>query len=180
MIYGKRLRLRATERSDLENFVRWLNDPEVSRGINLYRPMSLAEEENWFEKTLQAPGDERPMVIEIAQGDGSWLPIGNLGVGPINWRDRSAELGIMIGEKSYWDQGFGREAILLLLSHCFQVLNLNRVYLRVKEDNPRAIRAYEKIGFVYEGRMRQADYHDGRYFDILLMSVLHSEWKSQE
>jgi RimJ/RimL family protein N-acetyltransferase len=50
----------------------------------------------------------------------------------------------------------------------------------VKEDNPRAIRAYEKIGFVHEGRMRQADYHDGRYFDILLMSVLHSEWKPQE
>jgi RimJ/RimL family protein N-acetyltransferase len=54
---------------------------------------------------------------------------------------------------------------------------LNRIFLRVYETNPRAIRSYEKAGFVHEGRMRQAEFKDGEYFDVFLMSVLRSEWK---
>ncbi len=64
----------------------------------------------------------------------------------------------------------------LLLQHGFDTLNLNRVYLRVYANNLRAIRCYEKTGFVLEGRMRQAQYQNGEYLDILLMSVLRSEW----
>jgi len=65
----------------------------------------------------------------------------------------------------------------LLLRHGFLTLNLNRVFLRVFETNPRAIRSYEKAGFIHEGRLRQAEFRDGQYVDILLMSVLRSEWE---
>jgi RimJ/RimL family protein N-acetyltransferase len=64
----------------------------------------------------------------------------------------------------------------LLLQHGFDTLNLNRVYLRVYANNVRATRCYEKAGFVLEGRMRKAHYQNGEYFDILLMSILRSEW----
>jgi RimJ/RimL family protein N-acetyltransferase len=66
----------------------------------------------------------------------------------------------------------------LLLKHGFETLNLHRIFLRVYETNPRAIRTYEKVGFVHEGRMRQALYRQGQYHDILLMSVLRPEWDS--
>jgi diamine N-acetyltransferase len=177
MIYGERVRLRGVEREDLPLFVRWVNDPEVIEGLSLYRPFSMAEEEQWFDQVQNKPADARPLVIEVNQPDGEWLPIGNLGLFDIQWRARSAELGIMIGEKAYWNQGYGGDAIRLLLKHAFETLNLNRIYLRVYDFNQRAIRAYEKIGFVHEGRLRQAEYSFGRYHDVLLMSILRSEWK---
>jgi RimJ/RimL family protein N-acetyltransferase len=65
----------------------------------------------------------------------------------------------------------------LLLRHGFKTLNLNRICLRVYETNLGGIRAYEKAGFVHEGRFRQAEYRDGSYIDVLLMSVLQSEYR---
>lgn len=176
MINGERIRLRAIEREDLPRFVAWLNDPEVRDNLVLFMPLSLVDEEHWFEKTLGQPPAERPLVIEIRQGEG-WQPIGNCGIGPIDWRCRHGEVGIFIGEKSLWNQGYGTESMRLLLRHGFQTLNLNRVFLRVYETNLGGIRAYEKAGFVHEGRMRQAEYRAGRFLDVLLMSVLRSEYK---
>ena len=176
MIYGDKLRLRAVERSDLRRFVEWLNDPEVREGLLLHLPLSMAEEEKWFEDMIKRPAVEHPMVIEIRQ-DESWVMIGNCGIHNIDWRLRSAEVGIFIGEKGYWDQGYGTEAMRVLLDHSFNTLNLNRIALQVYEDNPRAVRAYEKAGFVHEGRERQGMYKNGRYVDIIWMSVLRPEWR---
>jgi RimJ/RimL family protein N-acetyltransferase len=82
----------------------------------------------------------------------------------------------MVGDKTVWNQGYGSEAAKLMLQHGFENLNLHRIYLRVYENNPRAIRSYEKVGYVHEGRMRQAVYKNGKFEDVLLMSVLRSEW----
>ena len=114
------------------------------------------------------------MSIEMKDGDG-WTLIGNCAVFDLDWAARSAELGIMIGEKSVWNQGYGTEVMTLLLKHGFETLNLNRVCLRVYAENVRARRAYVKAGFVEEGCMRQAVYKYGRYDDVILMSVLASE-----
>jgi RimJ/RimL family protein N-acetyltransferase len=62
------------------------------------------------------------------------------------------------------------------VKHGFESLNLNRIMLVVYDDNARAIRAYEKAGFVLEGSMRQARYRHGKYGDELIMSILRSEW----
>ena len=115
------------------------------------------------------------MVIEVRQGE-DWKAIGNCGIHQIDWRFRSGEVGIFIGDKSYWNQGYGTQVMRLLLRHGFKTLNLNKIMLEVYENNPRAIRSYEKAGFVHEGRKRQGMYKDGKYFDVLLMSVLRAEW----
>jgi RimJ/RimL family protein N-acetyltransferase len=105
-----------------------------------------------------------------------WRLIGNSSFFDFDWVARSAEVGIMIGDKTVWNQGYGSEVMTVLLRHGFRTLNLNRIYLRVYAENKRAIRAYEKVGFVHEGRMRQAVYKQGSYSDILYMSVLREEW----
>lgn len=176
MIYGERIRMRAPEREDLPMFVEWINDPQVREGLMMYLPMSLAREEKWFEEVLNRPPDYQPMVIEVQELD-EWIPIGNMGIFAHDKNAHSVEFGIMIGNKAYWDKGYGTEALQLLLKHCFDTLNLNRVFLRVFETNPRAIRCYEKAGFVHEGRLRQALFKDGAYRDILLMGILREEWK---
>lgn len=185
MIYGERIRFRHAERSDIPTFVNWLNDPEVRQGLLLYLPMSQAEEENWFESNLKRPVDERVLCIEVRQpalGDRpeSWKHIGNCGFHAIDWRNRSSEVGIMIGDKTAWNQGYGTEAMQLMLKVGFDTLNLNRIFLHVFETNPRAIRAYEKAGFVHEGRLRQAECKNGQMIDILVMSVLREEWRAKD
>ena len=179
MIYGDRIRLTAIERADLPLFVEWLNDPEVRHGLQLYLPMSMASEEIWFENMLKRDSDTQPLSIEAREGDG-WVKIGNLSFFDINPRIHSAEVGIMIGNKKYWNKGYGTEAMTLLLKHGFETLNLNRIMLVVYADNPRAIRCYEKVGFVFEGEMREARYSDGAYHNVLIMSVLRSEWDQRE
>lgn len=173
MIYGKRIRLRAVEREDIKAFHQYVNDPEVTRGLSLYVPMSMADEESWFNSRRDP--NEKPLSIEIRKGK-SWKLIGNCGIFGIEMPNHSAELGIVIGEKSEWDKGYGAEAMTLLLRHGFETLNLHRLFLRVYADNVRAVRSYEKAGFVLDGRLREAAYKFGRYDDVLIMSVLRSEW----
>jgi RimJ/RimL family protein N-acetyltransferase len=132
---------------------------------------------DWFDGLAKRDPNERPLSIEIRKGK-SWKLIGNCGVFGIEWANRSAELGIIIGEKSEWDKGYGAEAMTLLLRHGFETLNLHRLALRVYAENVRAVRSYEKAGFVLEGRMREAVYKHGKYDDVLIMSVLRSEWLS--
>lgn len=176
MIYSERIRLRAPERADIPRFVAWLNDPEVRAGLSVVLPFSQADEENWFENMLKRPMEEHPLTIEARQGE-DWIAIGNCGLFDFDWRCRSAEVGIFIGEKNLWNQGYGTEVMRLLLKHGFQTFNLNRIALRVYETNPRAVRSYEKAGFIHEGRQRQGMYKDGQFIDILLMSALRSEWQ---
>jgi diamine N-acetyltransferase len=140
-------------------------------------PMSLAQEEKWYEHNLTLDNAEQPLVIE-ANLAGDWVPVGIISLMNISSTDRYAELGIFIGEKQFWNQGFGGEAIELMLAHGFNTLNLNRIYLRVDETNPRGIRCYERVGFIHEGRMRQARFEDGQYIDLILMSVLRAEWQN--
>jgi diamine N-acetyltransferase len=181
VIYGDRLRFRAIEREDLPAFVKWLNNPEVRAGLSLYLPGSMMDEEEWFEGMRKHPPDEHNLAIEIRQppdklGEPTWKMIGGTGFVNLDSRNRSAEFGIVIGDKSCWDQGYGTEAVRLLVKHGFNTLNLNRIYLRVLENNPRAIRAYEKASFSHEGRQRRAEYKDGKYLDLLVMSILKDEF----
>lgn len=180
MIFGEHIRFRAIDRDDLPDFVKWINDPEVSQGIGKYLPFSMADEEDWFETMHKRPASEHVLAIEVKavapQGDETWRLVGSCGFFNHDQHNASAEFGIMIGDKSYWNKGHGTEAVRLLVKHGFHTLNLNRIYLRVLENNPRAIRAYEKAGFTHEGRQRQADFRDGKYIDLLVMSILKDEF----
>jgi RimJ/RimL family protein N-acetyltransferase len=178
MIYGKRIRLRGVEKADIQKYYDWINDPEVNEGLAVDLPMSTLDEERWLERTSQAEPAEKPLAIEMRSGS-HWKLIGNCGFIHIEWRNRAAELGIMIGEKALWNKGYGTETMLLLLKHGFETLNLNRIYLRVYSTNPRAMRAYEKAEFVLEGTMRAGVYKNGKYADVHFMSVLSSEWEAR-
>ena len=141
-ILGRRVRLRAIERSDIPTFVRWLNDPEVTQYLLMYMPMSLAQEERWFEGHLN---DSHSHVFGIETEEGKL--IGNIGIDHIDWKDRKAELGIVIGEKKVWDRGYGTAATRALVEFAFTTLNLREVRLSCHQDNRRGLRCYQKVGF---------------------------------
>ena len=179
MILGRKIRLRAIEREDLPRFVQWFNDPQVRESLNLFLPMSHVEEERWFEGLSDRDPMEKPFALDIRQGE-AWVHVGSCGLFSLNLRTHSAELGIAIGDKRYWDQGFGTDAVETLLTHAFNTMNMNRVSLRVFESNQRAIEVYRRVGFIEEGRLREDRFAEGRYEDTLIMGILRREWQSDE
>jgi RimJ/RimL family protein N-acetyltransferase len=143
VISGTKARLRAIERGDIPTFLKWLNDPHVQRYLGRTPfPLSFAQEERWFERQLN---DERSRIFAIETEKG--MHIGNIGLHEIDYKDGKATLGIMSGEKGYWDQGYGADAVRTLLGLAFQELNLHRVSLEVFDFNKRAIRCYEMKGW---------------------------------
>lgn len=181
-LHGKRIRLRAAEKEDITAFLRWINDSDVTENLMLVSPMSRFEEEHWYEAMMKQPTSEHVLVIEVrdTSPNEGYRPIGTCQFHNIDWRNRSGEIGIMIGEKTFWDQGYGTETMRLLLEHGFNTLNLHRIWLQVYAKNKRGIHAYEKSGFQHEGKYRQAHYQHGQYYDVFLMSVIKDEWVEQE
>jgi RimJ/RimL family protein N-acetyltransferase len=175
MIVGKQTRLRAIEREDIPIFVRWFNDPEVRKYLEMYLPMSVAEEEQWFEAHLK---DDTSRIFGIETEEGRL--IGNIGLHNLDWKNRNALLGIVIAEREYWGRGYGTDAVTTLLDFAFNEMNLHRVSLFVYEFNERAVRCYEKCGFRHEGRAREALFRDGSYHDHLVMAILREEFISED
>ncbi len=175
MICGPRLRLRPLERADIPAMLAWFADPDVRATLASYRPFNDVEETQWFESNAKQ-GDKQSWGIEIPTEPSGWRLVGNCGFHQINWRVRKAELGVVIGDKTQWDKGYGTEAVRVLVDWAFGTLNLNRVELVVYARNARAQRAYAKAGFVVEGRLRQADFYAGQYDDVLQMAVLRQDW----
>jgi RimJ/RimL family protein N-acetyltransferase len=173
VIRGEKVVLRPVERADLPRFVRWFADPDVRRYLLIYLPLSLAQEERWFEGMLNSVERQESVLMAIETLDG--VHIGNIGLHRIDWKNRSTELGIVIGEKSFWNQGLGTDAIRTLLGLAFGEMNLHRVYLHVDADNARGIRCYERAGFTHEGVLRDAVFREGVYHDQHVMSVLEKD-----
>lgn len=179
MMIGERVRLRAIELDDLPRYVDWLNDPDVQRGIERHLPLSLAEEQSWFGAMMAGPPAERSLAIEVQEGQG-WRHIGGIGLMRLDPVAHQAEVGLHIGDRSCWGKGYGAEAMRLMMRHAFDTLNLDRLYLRVYEENHRAHDLYRRLGVQEEGRLRQGHYRDGRYWDTIWMGILCAEWKGKE
>lgn len=149
--------------------------PAVRRHLARDAPLSRVAEEQ-FLRELGDKKDERILLIVLREQD---RPIGCVGLHAAAGSPRSRVVGILIGEHDCWSQGFGREAIGLVLDHAFGDLDVHRVQLDVHADNPRAVACYEKLGFVHEGRLREAAFREGRFGDTLVMGILATEWRAR-
>jgi diamine N-acetyltransferase len=163
--------LRPLEVADAPTIVPWFNDPELTRFMLRHQPISLQAEEEFLRRTST---NETDVVLGIVLKETDRL-IGTTGLHP-EYRCRTARFGIVLGDTACHDRGIGTAVTRLMVSHAFETLNLNRVWLHVYEYNPRGIRVYEKVGFRTEGRLRQETYRDGRYWDVIAMGLLRSEW----
>jgi RimJ/RimL family protein N-acetyltransferase len=173
-LIGSKIYLRPIEMNDIPKMCEWVNHPEVTRTLHMFRPMTTLNERDWVEHVSRSPNDIATLIVVRA----SDRPIGTCGLMRIDWVARHAGFGIGIGEPREWGRGYGSEATRLITDYAFATLNLNRVWLEVHADHPRARMAYEKAGFQREGTQREAVFKDGRYFDMLSMAVLRSEWEA--
>jgi len=140
----------------------------------LYELISRVKEERWFEALLEMR-DRYFFIVELLRNE-EWISIGAVDLFHVDWKNRAVNLGITIGEKTYWGQGLGTDATYTSLLFAFRELNLNRVELEVFEDNLRAVHCYEKVGFQHEGIRRKTFFQDGCYHDVYLMGILQEEF----
>ena len=174
ILAGERVRLRPVEERDLPHFVEWLADWHVRRWLaEMESPPTLEEERQWYDRRRSDP-DAVMWAIETLEG----RLAGNveLRLQPVR---RKAELGISIHDKTLWSQGLGTDAVRQVLRYAFKELGLNRVELTTDEENTRAIRCYEKCGFVREGLLRQHRLIDGKFGNTVVMSVLAEDWRGR-
>ncbi len=174
-IEGERVILRRHAPDNLAAFQRWYSDPRVVR-LTRYQdgPMRPDEIERFF--AARALGtDSLAMAIHIREGN---RLIGTCALSQLDADNGSALFHITIGEIDAWGRGFGTEATRLMVGHAFDGLGLHRVGLSVFAFNERAIRSYRSVGFVIEGRAREAIWREGRWWDEISMSLLADDWTS--
>lgn len=172
---GERLCLRPLEVEEGEILRAYLNDPENHQYLARFRPLNGREEREWLEGIHKQEGE---FLFGVALREEERL-IGSCGLHRASLPNRSAELGILIGDPAFHGKGYGAEAIGLLLEYGFNSLGLHRVGLRVYANNERGIRCYEKCGFRREGAAREARWWDGKWLDILEYGVLEGEWRAR-
>ena len=149
----------------------WIAPRVESHFADLYQCQDLATTRRFVIAALVWPDD-----APVDEADGRY--VGSIRLHRINWEDRNAALAIGIFDRRFWSNGYGSEAIRLLLGYAFETLSLHRVSLRVLEYNLRAIRAYEKCGFVREGVERESALVDGRWYSDVMMAILDSEYRA--
>ena len=173
---GKLVRLRPYQKTDIEDLMKSVNDEEVTRylGSQMTPPASRSGEEAFLEMAMTHSETHKVFAIETMAREYA----GGIDLRVIDQIDRRAEVGIVIGVKDFWGRGYGTEAMRLMLRFAFGRLNLNRVSLRVFDYNQRAIKSYEKCGFIKEGLLRQDRYYDGQYHDTLVMAILRREFEA--
>ena len=169
-LQGARIVLRDKKFEDAENDYRWRSDPELAR-LDAAIPLTMSFERylKLFEDQMKypTPGSHH-YSIETLDG----LFIGNCMYYDMDTVNREAELGIVIGDRDYWSDGYGYDSVTTLLDHMFNARNLKRVYLHTLEWNGRAQKSFSKSGFNPVKPVRRMAH------DFLLMDVLREDWFS--
>ncbi len=170
-IIGGKTRLREKKLSDVRNDYRWQSDPELAKlDAAPILDMSFSIYLLDYASALHQHKLRRyPLAIETIDGK----HIGNCTCYDIDEKKGEAQVGIMIGDKNYWDKGYGVDAINALVNHVYKTSSLNRLYLKTLDWNQRAQQCFFKCGFTPCGQFK----HDGHSF--ILMELKREQWKKK-
>lgn len=173
---GDKVYLRGLSREDLEGpWLDWFNDQENTQYMSHGTYPSSREGHTQFYQNVVLSRDNLVLAICLKANG---RHVGNIGLHGINWLFRSAQLGIVIGERSVQGQGIGTEAAKIIVAHGFNRLNLHKIWLRTAEQNVVAKRAFEKAGFKAEGLLREEICRNGEWQNAVYMGLLESEFRS--
>lgn len=168
---GKNIFLRPLEKSDLDgNYRFWFNDKTVTQFTTHGRfPHLYDNNVTYFDEMKNS---NNLLVLAIVDKK-SKKHVGNVALSSINWIDRNAEIGIVIGEKEAWGKGFAKEAWSMLIEHGFKSLNLHRIYCGTHKDNIGMQKVAIAVGMTEDGRFKDNIFKNGKYHDTIQYSVIN-------
>ena len=170
---GKKVIMRPMNReTDIVDFQRWINDPESRKFLTGCMPISMQEEEKWFDAL---PDRQAHIALAIETIEDGVL-IGNMGLHNINWVSGTAVTGALIGRADYRGKGYGTDAKMTLLNYAFNTLGLRKICSEVLDFNGRSLRYATKCGYREEGRLVRHQFFDGKYCDNVLLAVFREDW----
>ena len=171
-LQGKKIVLRpVNEKTDLDDFHSWINDPEVRVFLNSNQPISWQQEKEWFEDISKR---DKSIILAIVAED---KLIGSIGLHAIDHINSTATLGIVIGNKDYWGKGYGFDAEMTFLNYIFNNLGIRKVCASVFTFNKRSHCCAAKCGFKEEGVRRKQILRDGEYQDEILLAAFKEDWE---
>lgn len=175
-VYGKRIILREYRKDDLSFIGEWVNNANITDMLSdiFLFPHTEKNTEAFLDRML-TPGNKETCGFVIADKDTEAF-IGQIDLFEIDWKNRKAVMGIIIGREENHNKGYGKEAIQLLLDYGFNRLGLNKIELTVRAYNERGIHCYEQCGFKVEGILRDDFFIHGQYTDTVKMAILQREW----
>ncbi len=175
-LVGDRIYLSPKSVSDesISKFTEWMNDFEVTDYTGRSGQITTFQgEREWLENSVKNTDNRNFDIIDLYTNK----LIGTVGLENIKSIERSAVLGVFIGEKDYRSNGYGTEAIKLILEYGFKYLNLHSIRLDLLDVNERAHKCYLKCGFKDTGCSRESIYLNGKYYDKLHMDILEDEFE---
>jgi RimJ/RimL family protein N-acetyltransferase len=167
------IHLRRIEEKDIDELYLYKNDETIMELLGGFSAgYSRSDIREWIEFHRKKK-DELLWIIADCEKDRC---LGHVGLYHIDYRIRSAEFAILLGDKNVWRKGIGEKATRYIVDYGFSMLNLNRISLTVLEENNTARKLYRKVGFKEEGILRHAQYKKGKYLNVVLMSLLREEF----
>lgn len=172
---GEKCYLSPVQFEDAAAWTAWMNDLEVTLplGDEAYIPYSLERMRDDVADAIQRQ-QHIFSIVDLVDD----ILIGRCLLFAMDTVNRSAMMGILIGDKAYWGKGYGQEATRLLLDYAFNLLNLHSVMLGAFSFNQRAIHAYERVGFKVIGTRREARLIGGKAYNAVFMDILESEFRA--
>jgi len=173
VIQGKLLRLRPPRAEDAATMVGWFEDMEVTHFLFVRMAMSLEQEKEWLEARAKDP-DSINWVVEV---DGR--TVGSTGIQMIDWKNGFGTTGTVIGDKTVWGKGVGRELMRLRAEFLFTNTPLRKLKSGYLDGNVASGRAQAACGYVQVGRWRKDRFVDGEWRDVILTELLREEWEKR-
>ena len=173
-IVGEKVALGPLRKDLVPTYTRWYNNYHTLRTLGTTPvPLTLEQDEKQHERLVANSATEISFTVYARS---SSRPIGNAGLFDVDYRNRTAELGLIIAEPNARGKGYGTETTQLVVDYAFTALGLHNVMLTVFEYNLAGIRVYTKAGFTEIGRRRASNFMGGKLWDIIFMECLSTEW----
>ena len=174
MLKGAITGLRAVEKEDLVSLRDWRNISSFRKNFREHKELNLFNQETWFNKTYSSPNDFMFVIVDLESGQS----IGACGLLYTNWIIRSADFSFYIGhDELYIDEKYAYDAAKTLIEYGFKDLNLNKIWMELYEYDTKKLDFFKnKFNFNVDGMLRQNAFHDGKYWDSYLISLLASEY----
>ena len=173
LLQGKLATLRPPRPDDADTMIKWFEDLEVTRFLELRHPLSLVVERDWLDRMARDPDE----ILWVVEHEGR--AVGSTGIHHIDWRHGIGTTGTAIGDKTAWGKGLGGEVMRLRAEYAFTQLPLRKLKSAYIDGNEASGRAQAACGYVQVGRHKAERFVDGQWRDEILTELMRDDWATR-